>query len=336
MRSSFFAMGLALTLVLPAAEGFSADDEVVARIGETAITRADLEKEVKAQLIEIDNARYEALKGGLDRMIGEKLFVAEAKARGITVEALVAAEIKAKVKAPTDEEIASVYEASKAELGDATLDQVKPQIVQFLSQRQEAVATRELVDQLRAKYKPEVKLQAPRIEIATGDLEGRGPANAPITIIAFSDYECPYCKRAEETVEAVIAAYPDKIRYYHRDFPLDFHANARPAAEAARCANAQGKFWAFRTALFASPGLGADRLLAIADETGVDRTKFDECLASDQFSAAIDVDMTDGANVGVNGTPAFFVNGRMLSGAQPAEAFKEIIDAELATKAAVN
>ena len=336
MRSSVFVLSLALALTVTATEGFSADDDIVARIGETAITRADLEKDVKAQLIEIDNARYEALKGGLDRMIGEKLFLAEAKARGITVDALVAAEIKAKVKAPTDEEIATVYEASKGELGDATLEQVKPQIVQFLSQRQEAVATRELVEQLRAKYKPEIKLDAPRVAVATGDLEGRGPASAPITIVAFSDYECPYCKRGEEAVEAAIAAYPDKIRYYHRDFPLDFHANARPAAEAARCADAQGKFWAYRTALFASPTLGADRLLAIADETGVDRTKFDECLASDQFTGAIDVDMTDGAAVGVSGTPAFFVNGRLLSGAQPVEAFKEIIDAELATKAAVN
>ncbi len=336
MKPGFLVLSLALAATLPAATSFSADGDVVARIGETTISRADLEKEVKAQLIEIDNARYEALKSGLDRMIGEKLFVAEAKARGITVEGHIAAEVKSKVKAPTDEEIASVYEASKAELGDATLEQVKPQIVQFLSQRQEAVATRELVDSLRAKYKPVIALDAPRLEVATGDLEGRGPATAPVTIIAFSDYECPYCKRAEETVEAVIAAYPDKIRYYHRDFPLEFHANARPAAEAARCANAQGKFWPYRTALFASQTLTEDRLRAIADETGVDRAKFDECLASDQFVAGIDKDVLDGGGVGVNGTPAFFVNGRMLSGAQPVEAFKEIIDAELAGKAVAN
>ena len=335
MKVGFFALSLALAAVGPGATGFAADD-VVARIGETTITRADLEKEVKSQLVEIDNARYEALKGGLDRMIGEKLFAAEAKARGVTVGELIAAEIKSKVKPPTDEEITQVYEASKSELGDATLEQIKPQIVEFLGQRQEASATRDFVAQLRAKYKPVITLDAPRVDIATGDLEGRGPAGAPVTIVAFSDYECPYCKRAEETVEAVIAAYPEKIRYFHRDFPLEFHANARPAAEAARCANAQGKFWPYRTALFASQNLTQERLLAIAEETGVDRTKFDECLASDQFVSAIDKDVTDGAGVGVNGTPAFFVNGRMLSGAQPLEAFKELIDAELALKTAAN
>ena len=134
----------------------------------------------------------------------------------------------------------------------------------------------------------------------------------------------------------MLAAYPNKIRYYHRDFPLEFHANARPAAEAARCANAQGKFWPYHAALFASADLGTDRLRAIADETGVDRAAFDECLASKKLTAAIDRDIADGASVGVNGTPAFFVNGRMLSGAQPAEAFKVIIDAELAAKGASN
>ena len=336
MKSGFLVLSLTLAMTMPMTVSFAADDGVVARIGETTISQADLEKEVKAQLIEIDNARYEALKSGLDRMIGEKLFIAEAKARNVTVEALIASEVKSKVKAPTDEEIAQVYEASKAELGDATLEQVKPQIIQFLSQRQEAVATRDLVESLRAKYKPVITLAAPRLEVANGDLEGRGPAGAPITIVAFSDYECPYCKRAEETVEQVIAAYPDKIRYYHRDFPLEFHANARPAAEAARCANAQGKFWPYRTALFASQNLTEERLKSIADETGVDRAKFDECLASDQFASAIDKDMADGQGVGVNGTPAFFVNGRLLSGAQPLEAFKEIIDGELAGKAVAN
>jgi len=327
---------LALVVAATAPMARAADDDVVARIGETKITRAELDKEVRSQLIELDNQRYEMLKSGLDRMVGEKLFVAEAKARGITVDQLVQTEIKAKVKAPTDEEISQVYEASKEELGEATLEQVKPQIVQYLNQRQEAMATRELVDSLRAKYKPEIKLEAPRIEVAAGDIEGSGPADAPVTIVAFSDYECPYCKRAEVTVAEVLAAYPNKIRYYHRDFPLEFHADARPAAEAARCANAQGKFWPYHKALFASAELSSDRLKAIADETGVDRTAFDECVASKKFSAAIDRDIADGSSAGVNGTPAFFVNGRMLSGAQPVEAFKALIDAELAAKGTAN
>jgi len=328
-----FRTGRILTLALALFAGGAAqaaDPGVVARIGDEQISLEQLEKEVRSQLIEIDNARYEALKNGLDRMVADRILEAEAKARGVTIDALLASEVKSKITEPTEEEITSVYEASKSELGDATLEQVRPQIIQFLAQRQEAMATRAFVEQLRAKYKPEILLKAPKVEVATGDLEPRGPANAPITLIAFSDYECPYCKRAETTVEEVLKAYPDKIRYYHRDFPLDFHANARPAAMAARCANEQGKFWPYRTALFTSADLSPDRFKAIADETGLDRAKFDECLASDKFAGAIDKDMADGQTVGVNGTPAFFVNGRVLSGAQPLEAFKQAIDAELA------
>jgi protein-disulfide isomerase len=326
---------LALAVVLTAGgAAYAADEGIVARVGDEQISLEQLEKEVRPQLIEIDNARYEALKNGLDRMVADRILDTEAKARGVTTEALLTSEVKSKITEPTEEEISSVYESSKSELGDATLEQVRPQIIQFLAQRQEAVATRTFVEQLRAKYKPQIFLAAPKVEIATGDLEPRGPANAPITLIAFSDYECPYCKRAETTVEEVLKAYPDKIRYYHRDFPLDFHANARPAAMAARCANEQGKFWAYRTALFTSADLSADRLKAIADEIGLDRTKFDACVASDKLAAAIDKDMADAATVGVNGTPAFFVNGRMLSGAQPFEAFKSAIDAELAAASA--
>jgi protein-disulfide isomerase len=332
-----FRTGRILALaVLVTAGGVAraADDGVVARVGDEQISLEQLEKEVRSQLIEIDNARYEALKNGLDRMVAQRILAAEAKARGVTVEALLSSEVKSKITAPTEEDIVSVFEASKSELGEATLDQVRPQIEQFLAQRQEATATRAFVDQLRAKYKPQVFLMAPKVEVATGSLEPRGPAGAPITLIAFSDYECPYCKRAETTIEEVLKAYPDKIRFYHRDFPLDFHANARPAAIAARCANEQGKFWPYRTALYTSAQLSPERFKEIADQTGLDRAKFDECVASDKFAAAIDKDMDDGAAVGVSGTPAFFVNGRVLSGAQPLDAFKAAIDAELAAASA--
>lgn len=333
----FFATGrIAATMLIlvSAASVARAADDVVARIGDTAITLEQVEKQVRAQLIEIDSARYEALKGGVDQLIGEQMLAAEAKERGLTAQALLTEEVTARLKQPSDEEIANVYEASKEGLGDATLDQVRPQIIEFLAERQRASATQEYLAKLREKYKPQILLAAPKFDVTVGDLEGRGPASAPIVIVAFSDYECPYCKRAEETVEEVIALYGDKVRYYHRDFPLAFHANARPAANAARCANEQGKFWAYRTALFAGGTFSAERYGAIADETGLDRAKFDECVKIAKFDDGIDRDMAAAAEVGVNGTPAFFINGRMLSGAQPLDAFKAAIDAELAAAAA--
>ena len=168
---------------------------------------------------------------------------------------------------------------------------------------------------------------------ADGGAPSKGPANAPVTIIEFSDYECPFCKRAEPTVEQVVAAYPDKVRLVYRHYPLPFHKSARPAAEAAACANAQGKFWEYHAKLFQNQNqLGADKLAAYADEVGLDKAKFSDCLAKKPYTAAIDKDLADGQKVGVNGTPAFFINGRMLSGAQPFDKFKEIIDDELASK----
>jgi protein-disulfide isomerase len=111
------------------------------------------------------------------------------------------------------------------------------------------------------------------------------------------------------------------------------HPQARPAAEAANCAHAQGKFWEYHAKLFANQSaLGDDQLKTYAKDLGLDTAKFDKCLAEKPFKAAIDKDVADGAKVGVSGTPAFFVNGRMLSGAQPFEKFKELIDAELAAK----
>jgi protein-disulfide isomerase len=151
-----------------------------------------------------------------------------------------------------------------------------------------------------------------------------------VTIIEFSDYECPYCKQAEPTVDEVMETYGDKVRLFYRDYPLPFHNAAKPAAEAAHCANAQGKFWEYHQKLMASEELNAEAFKSLADGVGLERAKFDECLAKNDFADAIQKDMDDGEAAGVNGTPAFFINGRMIDGARPFEQFKEIIDEELA------
>jgi protein-disulfide isomerase len=238
------------------------------------------------------------------------------------------------VPAPTDAEIQKVYDENKEELQGQTLEQVKPQIVQYLrnSKMQERLGT--FIGELKAKHKTSIALKPPMVEVATaGRPERGGGAKAPITIIEFSDYECPFCKRGEDSIAKVMQAYGDKIRLVFRDFPLPMHPQARPAAEAAGCANAQGKFWEYHAKLFANQtALGEDKLKQYAKDVGLDTAKFDECLAKKPFKAAIDKDIADGSEVGVTGTPAFFVNGRMLSGAQPFEKFKEVIDDELASK----
>ena len=317
-------------LALTALVGVSVAEPPVATVGARAITRAELEKQVKPKLVEIESQRYEALSEGLNEMVADELFKQEAKARGISMEALEQQEITGKLSTPTDAEIQKVYDDNKEQLGDATLESVKPRIVEYLQQTQAAQLHAAFIEKLKGKYKTTINLRPPMVEVSAGGSPERGPKNAPITIIEFSDYECPFCKRAEASVQQVLTTYGDKVRFVYRNFPLPMHKDARPAAEAALCANAQGKFWEYHAKLFASSDLSKDKLQSMAAEVGLDRGKFDACFDKTEFTKAIDKDVEDGSNVGVNGTPAFFINGRMLSGAQPFEKFKEVIDDELA------
>lgn len=327
MYARIAAMAAAVALTSLTA---SAAPDVVATVDGQPITRAELEKSVKPQLIEVESQRYEILRDGLDEMIAQQLLEKEAKARSITVEQLNEQEVSSKVPAPSDEEIQKVYDANKQQLGGATLEQVKDRIVQYLKSQEEAKVQAAFLDTLRKKYHVNVALQAPKIEVAAGDSPATGPANAPITIIEFSDYECPFCKKAEGTVQQVLSTYPEQVRLIYRNYPLPFHKDARPAAEAAMCAKAQNKFWEYHEKLFKAAALDTESLKKMAGEVGLDQAKFDECLEKKPYSADIDKDIADASAVGVRGTPAFFINGRMLSGAQPFDKFQEIIVEELA------
>lgn len=324
---------ITLALIALAVPVRAAEPDPVAVVAGTPISRAALESHVKAKLIELDSQRYEALSEGLDDLIANTLFQKEAAARKISPEELQKVEITDKVTPPTDAEIQAVYDQNKAQLQGQTLEQVKPRIVEYLTQQKSAERAQAFIAELKKKYTTTIALKAPVVDVATaGRPEKGGGAKAPVTIIVFSDYECPYCKRGEASVEEVMKQYGDKVRVVFRNYPLPFHANAKPAAEAALCANAQGKFWEYHTKIWQTAKLSPENLKKIAGEAGLDQAKFDKCFDSKEFAKLIDEDMAAGAQVGVTGTPAFFINGRMLSGAQPFEKFKEVIDQELAAK----
>jgi len=317
----------------PAGNASGAATDKIASVGARAISRGELEDKVRAKLIEIDNERYEALKEGLDEMIAEELVKQEAKDRGITVDALEKAEIDDKLTPPADEQIQKLYDDNKAQLQGKTLDEIKPQILQYLQGQQKQERLTAYIEELKKKHKTAVLLRPPLVEVATaGRPERGGGPKAPITIVEFSDYQCPFCKRAEDSVNKVMQTYGNKIRLVYRDYPLPMHPMARPASEAAACANAQGKFWEYHQKLFDNQAaLSDDKIKQLAKDVGLDDAKFDDCLKQKPFKDKIDQDVADGGKVGVNGTPAFFINGRMIDGAQPVEKFKEIIDEELAS-----
>lgn len=336
MRGLTMAGSVLLAGVMIGAVPWSATaDDVLATVGPKSFTRSEIEALVKPKLIEIEAQKYEVMREGLDEAIAQELFKLEAAARKISTDQLEKDEIEAKVPAPSDAEIQKLYDDNKEDLQGQTLEQVKPQILEYLKAEKGQARRLAFIQELKTKYKTVDNLKAPKVEVATaGRPERGGGAKAPVTIVEFSDYQCPFCKRGEDSIQKVFDTYGDKVRIVFRDYPLPFHDRARPAAEAAACANAQGKFWEYNKKLFANQNaLSDDNLKRYAQDLGLDAAKFDECYAKKPYSAAIDKDLADGVMAGVNGTPAFFINGRPLSGAQPFEKFKEIIDEELAASA---
>lgn len=310
----------------------AAAPEAVAEIDGKPITMAELEQSVAGQLAQLDKQRRELLEQNLGRLIEEKLLEREALARGLTKEALTAAEISAKIQPVSDADVDSWFEQNKARLGGRSKESIAPQIQQFLANERGGKARADFIATLRAKYKVRVLLEPHRVQVGA-DGPAKGPANAPVTIVEFSEFECPFCARVNPTLDQVRATYGDKVRIVFRHLPLPMHANAFKASEASLCADEQGKFWEMHDAMFADQrNLGLDALKAKAAGLGLDSARFDECLDSGRHAARVQADLTEGQQVGATGTPTFFINGRLLSGAQPFEAFKELIDDELARR----
>jgi protein-disulfide isomerase len=313
--------------------------DVVATVGAMSITLAQVDDKALEQPVssfgamKLSQALYEARRAAVEELIATALMDQEAKTRGVDRAALIEQEITSKVPQVADAEVAAWYQANQSRVQGATLDQVRQPIRAYLLQERMQAARRQFVESLRSKTPVRVTLEPPRQQVAAANGATKGPAAAPVQIIEFSDFQCPYCQRAQSTVQQVLNTYGDRIQFVYRHFPLPSHPNARPAAEASQCAAEQDKFWPYHDKLFASPTqLSEADLKKHAAELGLDASKFDACVDSHKYKAQVDADAQAGEQAGVNGTPAFFINGRLLSGAQPFEAFKRIIDDELSSK----
>jgi protein-disulfide isomerase len=309
----------------------SSGASVVATGDGVSITAADLEKAAAGSLARVRQQEYEIRKDVLDRLIGEALMAKEATARGISVEELLKKEVEDKVAPPTKEAVDTIYEQYKAQLRGQTREQAGPQIEKFMRDRDTGVRREAFRRELLDKAGVKVALEPPRTEVPIpANAPALGPSNAPVTIVAFTDYQCPYCHRAQNTIDQVLTQYSGKVRLVHQDFPLDGHAQAFPAARAARCAGEQGKFWEYYRSLMTATGdLSDTDLQGRADGLKLDPAAFKTCVASDRHDAAIKEGLESGTRLGVTGTPGYFINGRMVTGAQPLQQFQAVIDSEL-------
>jgi protein-disulfide isomerase len=281
-------------------------------------------------LARIQTEVFELQLQGINAIIVERLLDAEAKKENTTVEALVKKNVDDKVGAISDQEVKEFYEKNKPRFGGRSFDEIQDPLKKQLAAQKAQVYRTNYLDRLTQNADIKILISRPRIEVSADDDPFQGPENAPVTLIEFTDFQCPYCGRARPVVQQILDTYGDKVRYVVRDFPLNFHANAKKAAEAAHCAGDQGKYWDFNKKLweYQSALENAD-LKKYAQDLNLDAAKFAECLDGGKYSAEVDKDISDGAKAGVSGTPSFFINGQMITGARPFEHFQEIIDMEL-------
>ena len=311
-----------------------APDTVVATYGAgTKITLKQVDETLADELLDLEKKKFQARRQTIDRLILEALVKAEAAKKGQKEEEWIKAEIESKIPDPSEEEMADFFTKNQASMPPgATLETIKPQLVDFMKKQKGRDVAAKVFEDLKKANNVKVTFNEPAKPKKQVEAKGpsKGPNDAKVTIVEFSDFQCPFCTRASATVDQVMEQYAGKVKLVFRHFPLDFHDKAPKAAEAAICANEQDKFWQMHDMMFKNQDkLGIDDLKANATSLGLDAAKFNECLDSGKNKKVVDEDMAAGKKLGVTGTPAFFINGTMLSGAQPIEAFKELIDAEL-------
>jgi len=303
--------------------------DVVATVQGQPIAAETLTSALRGELMRLDIQRHQVLKEKLDELIAEKIFSLEAAQRGISLQQLLQDEIIAKVEPVTPEQAQAFYEANKNRIKQP-FDKVTEQITTYLQQQGQEQRRQTVLKELKPRYPIQIALRAPKVEVSTAGEPVLGPEQAPVTIVEFSDFQCPYCRQVQAPLKRLLAEYEGKVKLVFRDFPLrNIHPQAQKAAEAAHCAGEQQKFWPYHDKLFASTSLQMDDLKKFAQELELNVDQFTSCLESNKHAKGIDMDMRDGQNAGVNATPSFFVNGYPLSGAASYERFKELVDAAL-------
>lgn len=326
--------GLAACIVLlpgtlPAADPGS---EVLGNIGSESITRSQVEASARVHLrrleLEYQRKRHEAVEMALGKYMAERLLDRAAAEDGSSPEQLVSGLSGSIV---TDADIDAFYETNKSRIR-GTREQVGEQIREFLTQQKTQQAFNQLMQGLQERYSARTFLEPFRLPV-TADGPSIGPADAPVTVVEFSDFECPYCVRIYPMLQEIVQKYEGKVRLVYRQFPLDIHDNAFRAAEASLCAEAQGRFWDMHNAMFDNQeALQGDGPKELAIVLGLDGDKFSRCLDSGRYAEQVRRDLAEGEMLGVTGTPATFVNGRMLSGAVSGQVLIDMIDEELSRK----
>lgn len=293
--------------------------EVLATVGDEQVTLADIRARVGDQLDQLDmqylRVRSTTIEGALETVLRERVLLAEARSRGMSVDELVTAEAGSSLE-PSDLEVEIWYQENRGRLGGRPLDEIRSQIVDHLRDERQREATSKLEARLFEERKVVIHFEPARIALNNDEAAFLGRADAPVTLVEFSDFECPYCSQFAPTLKRLSETFGDDLRVVYRQFPIpSLHPGAFKAAEASLCAHEQGKFWEMHDLMFAETNrLAVSDLKEKARRLGMDGRRFDSCLDSGRYVEQVQNDIQEGSRAGVNGTPALFVNGVRLEG----------------------
>lgn len=336
-RIGILCAGLLLAVGAIAAQSGSkplatVDNETIAEQQVLTAAASDLSK-LNANRPEPESAyaraRLEILWKALDALVEDKLLAAEAARQQTTTERLIEIEIESNVSTPSTEEVEAFYEANKSQIPIPKVEAL-PQVRQYMIDSSRKRYRDMLFGMLRRTHKVTTYLDPLRKEIGIAGHPSRGPANAPVTIVEFADFECPFCGGLYPTLKLVEKNYSDRVRLVYRQFPLtNIHPHALKAAEASLCANEQNRFWEFHDSLFEDQArLTVEDLKQRAVDLKLNTADFNTCLDSGKQADVIQKDAGEARKIGVSSTPTVFINGRLLGNRSYAD-IRAIIEDEL-------
>jgi len=317
-----------LAQAAPALAGTGGDSSaIVATVDGHSLTRADLDKREPAELMQAQYKYYLAERQAVEKLIDDEAVASQARKESISVDELMHRHVDSTLKTPSDSDLKAVYEVMQT---DQPFEKVKDQLKEQIMDRRRDKARKAFVESLRKQENAQVMLDSPSAQVATTGAPSLGPANAPVKIIEFADYQCPYCKQVHPDLQRLREEFPQQTVLVYEDFPLPMHPFAEKAAEASHCAEEQNKFWEYHDALFQHNGpLDADALKGISHSLNLDQAKFTQCLDSGKEAPTVAKGLAEGKKLGLTGTPTFFINGHMAAGATKYDALKELVTHQL-------
>jgi len=327
LAAFFFGVVLAARLWVYAQETPD-NEQVIAEVGKQKLTLGDLQQHQGGKLLQARYQYYMNQRKALDQLIDDKLIEIEAKNRHLSTDQLLNTVVYKDLKDPTEDQLQVYYEGMEA---TESYESVRDKVLEHIRELRRERARAAYVKQLRNNAQVQVLLAPPFADVNVKDAYVRGDKNSPVTLVEFADYECPYCQKITPELQKLEKEYGDRLAVVYKDFPLPMHHASEKAAEAARCAGEQGKFWEYHDVLFYSKQLQVAELKAHARVLKLDGDRFDKCLDDGAETAPVKKDLEEAHQLGLTGTPSFFVNGHFFSGAADYTVLKEMVELQLAS-----